>query len=85
MTTATQPTAQEAKEAFITELTNRIKGWIRPDNLSTTFTTASCAPAFGWSVSEYNYMPTVAQRLRSEGYTVTSSVNHGVTDWLISL
>ena len=45
--------------------------------------TCSDAPAFGWSIEEYMYMPQVAQRLREKGYSVTSKVNHGVTDWLI--
>lgn len=75
---------QERKEAFIVELMARIEGKLT-DRLTTQFTTCSCAPAFGWSVDEYNYMPTVARRLREKGYTVSSSVNHEVTDWLISV
>jgi len=87
MENTTQPvvlTPQEKKEQFITNLKAKIIEKIG-DGLSAKFETSSCAPSFGWSVEEYNYMPHVAERLRKEGYTVTSSVNHGVTDWLITV
>ena len=74
----------ERKEAFITELQNRIEGWLT-DCLTTKFTTCRDAPSFGWSVEEYMYMPLVADRLRQKGYRVTSSVNWGVTDWVIAV
>jgi hypothetical protein len=75
----------EKKEVFITELQNRIEGWLSGDALTTTFTTCKDAPSFGWSVEEYMYMPIVADRLRKKGYSVSSSVNWGVTDWLIAV
>jgi hypothetical protein len=78
-------TPQERKEAFIQELQNRIEGWLSGDSLTTTFTTCSSAPSFGWSVEEYMYMPLVADRLRKKGYSVSSSVNWGVTDWRIAV
>jgi hypothetical protein len=78
-------TPQEAKEQFLLELEERITDSLKNGNFSTRFETSSCAPAYGWSVEEYMYMPQVADRLRAKGYTVTSSVNHGVTDWLIGL
>jgi hypothetical protein len=74
----------ERKEQFITELQNKIEGWLS-DRLTTKFETCSSAPAFGWSVEEYMYMPIVADRLRKKGYSVSSSVNWGVTDWLIAV
>ena len=78
-------TPLERKEAFITELQNRIEGWLSGNSLTTTFTTCKDAPSFGWSVEEFMYMPIVADRLRKKGYSVSSSVNWGVTDWRIAV
>lgn len=78
-------TPQEAKEQFISNLQEKIEKRLTATNLTTKFETSSCAPAFGWSVEEYLYMPQVADRLRQKGYTVSSQVNHGVTDWLIAV
>jgi hypothetical protein len=75
---------QEKKEQFIQSLMERIENSFG-DRLTTSFTTCSQAPAFGWSVDEYMYMPIVAQRLRDKGYSVSSSVNWGVTDWVIAV
>lgn len=58
---------------------------VKNHRTSTTEMTSSCAPAFGWSVEEYQDMPRVADELRSRGLHVTSKVNHGVTDWFISI
>jgi hypothetical protein len=77
-------TPQEKKEEFIQSLTERIESRLT-NNLTTRFETCSQAPSFGWSVEEYMYMPTVAQRLREKGYSVSSSVNWGVTDWVIAV
>jgi hypothetical protein len=77
-------TPQERKEAFIQSLIEKIKKSLG-DRLTTKFETSSCAPAHGWSVEEYMYMPLVAERLRKEGYSVSSSVNWGVTDWVIAV
>jgi len=78
-------TPQERKEKFITELQARIEGWFADGKLVHRFETAVCAPAFGWSVEEYMYMPIVATRLREKGYTISSKVNWEVTDWNIAL
>ena len=75
---------QEKKEQFIQDLMARIEGRL-VDSLTTRFETCSQAPAYGWSVEEYMYMPQVASRLREKGYSVSSSVNWGVTDWLIAV
>ena len=77
-------TPQERKEQFIVNLMNRIKGSLTT-SLTTKFETAKCAPSYGWSVEEYMYMPIVAERLRQEGYSVSSSVNWEVTDWVIAV
>jgi hypothetical protein len=77
-------TPQEKKEEFIQSLTERIESRLT-NNLTTRFETCSQAPSFGWSVEEYMYMPIVAQRLREKGYSVSSSVNWGVTDWVIAV
>lgn len=85
METLTQVlTPQEKKELFLTELENRIIKQLG-DRLHTRFETCYRAPAYGWSVEEYTYMPTVASRLREKGYTVTSSVSYEVTDWTIAV
>ena len=76
---------QERKEQFIQSLQKRIEDRFLGGDLTTKFETCSSAPAYGWSVDEYMYMPIVAQRLREKGYSVSSSVNWGVTDWLIAL
>ena len=48
------------------------------------FETCSQAPAYGWSVQEYNIMPWTAGLLRNNGCIVSSAVNFGVTDWAIT-
>ena len=78
-------TPQEAKEDFIQELQKRIEDRFTATNLTTTFMTCSIAPIYGWCPKEYMYMPIVAQRLRDKGYSVSSQVNHGVTDWTIAV
>ena len=75
---------QEKKEQFIQDLMARIEARL-VDNLTTRFETCSSAPSYGWSVEEYMYMPQVASRLREKGYSVSSSVNWGVTDWVIAV
>ena len=78
-------TPQERKEQFIQGLQKKIEDLFNDGSLTNRFETSSCAPAYGWSVEEYMYMPIVAERLRAKGYSVSSSVNHGVTDWKIAL
>ena len=78
-------TPQERKEAFIQSFVDRFEAELSGSSLTTSFTTAKCAPSFGWSVEEYMYMPIVAQRLREKGYSVSSSVNWEVTDWVIAV
>jgi hypothetical protein len=78
-------TPQEKKEQFIQSLVDRIESQLGGEYLTTKFETAQCAPSYGWSVEEYMYMPQVAQRLREKGYSVSSSVNWEVTDWVIAV
>jgi len=85
MSETAQLTPQERKENYIQDLQAKLEGWLSGDALTTKFETSSCAPSYGWSVEEYMYMPIVAERLRKKGYSVSSSVNHGVTDWLIAV
>ena len=77
-------TPQERKEKFLTDLENKILANLG-DRLSTRFETCYRAPAYGWSVEEYMYMPMVADRLRQKGYSVSSSVSYEVTDWIIAV
>lgn len=70
------------KQIAVNKLVNRFKDELKT-RVTTSFTTSSCAPAYGWSVEEYALMPIVANELRKEGYVVTSAVNHGVTDWVL--
>ncbi len=76
---------QERKEQFVQSLVDRFEKELSGTSLTTKFETCSSAPSFGWSVEEYMYMPIVAQRLREKGYSVSSSVNWGVTDWVIAV
>jgi hypothetical protein len=78
-------TPQEKKEQYLQSLQKKIEDKFADGSLTNRFETSSCAPAFGWSVEEYMYMPVVASRLIEKGYRVSSSVNWGVTDWLIAL
>ena len=78
-------TPQEAKEDFIQALQKQLEDRFTPDNLTISFMTCSIAPIYGWCPKEYMYMPIVAQRLREKGCSVSSQVNHGVTDWTIAL
>jgi len=71
------------RQQFVANLKERILSSLSNGQLSTAFTTASCAPAYGWSREEYALMPVVANELRAEGYVVSSAVNHEVTDWTI--
>jgi len=73
----------DPKEKFLQELEAKIMNRLG-DRLTCGFETCSKAPSFGWSREEYIYMPEVAQRLRKKGFTVTSSVNWEVTDWIIA-
>jgi hypothetical protein len=77
-------TPQKKKEEYIQSLMEKVLKQLG-DSLTTRFETCSSAPAFRWSVEEYIYMPVVAERLRKQGYSVSSSVNHGVTDWIIAV
>jgi hypothetical protein len=85
MSETAQLNPQERKEQYIQSLQAKIEGLFNNGSLTNRFETSSCAPAYGWSVEEYMYMPIVASRLREKGYSVSSSVNHGVTDWIIGL
>jgi hypothetical protein len=76
---------QERKEQLIQSFVDRFETKLSGSSLTTTFMTCSDAPAFGWSVEEHMYMPQVASRLREKGYSVTSKVNWGVTDWVIAV
>ena len=78
-------TPQEEKEQFILNLMNWLESQLGGGYLTTKFETCESAPSYGWSVEEYMYMPQVASRLRSKGYTVSSSVNWEVTDWVIAV
>lgn len=73
----------DPKEKYIQDLESRIKKNFGL-SLTTSFETSSVAPSFGWSREEYLYMPIVADRLRKQGYTITSQVNRGITDWSIA-
>lgn len=80
-----EKTPQERKEEFIQALQKQIEDRFTGTNLTTRFETFSRAPVYGWSVEEYMYMPIVAQRLREKGYSVSSQVNHEITDWTIAV
>ena len=69
------------RDKFINEFEARILDGLTGDRLSTKVSTCDYP---NWSIDEYQYMPTVAERLRAKGYTVSSKINHGVTDWYIS-
>lgn len=71
------------RQLAVNKLVDRFKLQLSGTSATTTFMTCSSAPAFGWSVEEYALMPIVASEMRKEGYVVTSSVNHGVTDWVL--
>jgi len=75
---------KEKKELLINTLVDKFEKDLT-SSMYTTFTTCKDAPAFGWSVEEYMYMPQVANILRDKGYTVRSEVNWGVTDWYIAV
>jgi len=77
-------TALEKKEELLNGMQQSIEESL-VNCLITTRMTSSCAPAYGWSVEEYMYMPIVADRLRAKGYSVRCAVNHGVTDWHIAV
>ena len=77
-------TPQQKKEKLLTDLENKILTQLG-DRLTTRYETCYRAPAYGWSVEEFMYMPLVAQRLRDKGYSVTSSVSYEVTDWVIAI
>ncbi len=77
---------KKQKENEINEMVEKfINQLVKNKKTSTTFTTSSCAPAYGWSVQEYQDMPHVAEILRSKGLKVSSKINYGVTDWYISI
>ena len=74
--------AQQVKDAYIQKRADEIEAWVlKSADHTTTETTCSRAPAFGWSVQEYTMMPTIANELRSRGIGSSSAVNFEVTDW----
>lgn len=75
-------TPQEKKEQFITELTAKIEKMFDDGSLVNKYSTCD---HYNWNRDEHAYMPIVAQRLRQKGYTVSSSIKWGVTDWIIAL
>jgi hypothetical protein len=81
----TVQTPQERKEAYIQSLQQKVEDLFLDGTLTNKFMTCSSAPSYGWSVEEHMYMPIVASRLRAKGYSVSCSVNWGVTDWIIAL
>ena len=40
--------------------------------------------SYGWSKEDYLYMDSVANELKSQGFSVRISVSHGVTDYYIT-
>jgi metal-dependent amidase/aminoacylase/carboxypeptidase family protein len=40
---------------------------------------------YNWDREYHRQFPKIAQELRKQGFTVTSSVNFGVTDWVITI
>ena len=40
--------------------------------------------SYGWSKEDYLYMDSVANELKSQGFSVRVSVSHGVTDYYIT-
>lgn len=84
MTNTQTQTPQQRKELFLIELENKVLSQLG-QRLSTIFNTCYRAPAYGWSIEEHMYMPIVADRLRTKGYSVSSSVSFEVTDWVIAV
>jgi hypothetical protein len=80
-----ETTPQEVKQAAINTLLKKIEDMFLDGSIVNKFTTCHSAPSYGWSLKEYVYMPHVASILRSKGYSVSSSINWGVTDWVIAL
>ena len=54
-------------------------------NVYSTKLSTCDASGYGWDAELHHAMPQIAYLLREKGFTVTSQVNHGVTDWLITL
>jgi len=77
-------TPQQRKQIYIDDMVAMFELRLT-ENTWTKFETCYRAPVYGWSVEDYQWMPIVADKLRAKGYTVTSSVNWEVTDWLISV
>lgn len=73
---------REITNQKIDEIYDDIVGYMVKKKISTT--KESTCDYIGWDREKHRLMPQVADRLRKNGFSVTSSVNHGVTDWIIT-
>jgi hypothetical protein len=74
---------REKKQSYVKEQADKIVlEMIR--RKVTTDTLATCDYS-NWDRELHRNMPDIATELRSKGLSVSSSVNHGVTDWVFTL
>lgn len=78
-------TLRDKANAYVKEKADKIVAFmVKYNELSTTESTCDC-PLYGWDVEYHRMFPRIADELRSRGFNVYSQVNHGVTDWRISI
>jgi L-2-hydroxyglutarate oxidase LhgO len=71
----------EIKEKYIAEKIKEIKESVKRygyEHISTCD-----AISYGWNKQDHLYMPSVAERLKADGYEVTREVRFGVVDYYI--
>lgn len=73
------------KEEYVTiEADKIVADMVKYDRFQTSISTCDML-GYGWDRKLHRTMPLIAERLREKGFSVTSSVNHGVTDWVITI
>jgi hypothetical protein len=71
-----------AQEYFDEQCNILVDQVIKSNDFSTRKATCD---ARHWDNKLHSFMPKIAQEMRNRGFTVTSKINWGVTDWTITV
>ena len=76
-------TLREKKDKYAQEQAEKIvQKMIDREEISSTLATCDYPR---WDRDLHRAMPSIVQKLREMGVSTTSSVNHGVTDWVFTI
>lgn len=69
--------------SYVQEKADAITGYMTKNRQLTT--TESTCDYPNWDREYHRMFPRIAEELRKRGFSVSSKVNHGVTDWSITV